>query len=91
MTFDVLLCWGPTKVNSVAWQNCPEFVAGYDKNLLASKICLPNGTWYRDPNTGEPWTNYTTCINKQESEVINDFNSCRMQFIDYFSLHLIFY
>ncbi|CAD7088171.1 unnamed protein product [Hermetia illucens] len=73
--FDALLCWPRTPAGTVVKQHCPDFVEGYNKNFFAHKTCLPDGTWYRHPETHIPWTNYTRCVDMQDLEfrqVVNE-------------------
>lgn len=37
----------------------------------AFKDCLPNGTWYKHPETGKSWANYTGCVDIDDYEVGN--------------------
>lgn len=65
-TFDRWLCWPHTPANSTAYGSCPEFVPGFRPDLLAHKECTANGTWYKHPETGLPWSNYTTCVVEED-------------------------
>ncbi|XP_063383616.1 calcitonin gene-related peptide type 1 receptor isoform X1 [Cydia fagiglandana] len=65
-TFDTWACWPPTRAGAVARVPCPGFVPGFSTDLLAHKQCTSNGTWWRHPNTGKPWSNYTTCIKPED-------------------------
>nr|QZD25053.1 GPCR20 [Spodoptera exigua] len=67
-TFDSWLCWPPTPANTTAYRACPDFVPGFSPDLLAHKECTANGTWWQHPQTGRPWSNYTTCV-KPEDDV----------------------
>ncbi|KAJ8722362.1 hypothetical protein PYW08_004764 [Mythimna loreyi] len=67
-TFDSWLCWPHTPANSTAYRACPVFVPGFSPELLAHKECTANGTWWQHPQTGRPWSNYTTCV-KPEDDV----------------------
>ncbi|OWR48204.1 calcitonin gene-related peptide type 1 receptor [Danaus plexippus] len=67
-TFDSWLCWPHTSANSTAFAACPEFVPGFSPELFAHKECTVNGTWWNHPETGRPWSNYTTCV-KPEDDV----------------------
>lgn len=73
--FDGYLCWGPTEADTTSTQNCPKYVIGYDENLIASKVCLANGSWWKHPENGREWSNYTQCINHVYLEVISQINS----------------
>lgn len=71
-TFDSWLCWPPTAANATAYAKCPDFVPGFSTDLYAHKECTANGSWWRHPDSGRPWSNYTTCIKEEDdvSEVI---------------------
>ncbi|XP_045498306.1 calcitonin gene-related peptide type 1 receptor-like [Colias croceus] len=71
-TFDTWLCWPHTPANTTAYAHCPVFVPGFSTELLAYKECTADGTWWRHPDSGKPWSNYTTCVKPEEdvSEVI---------------------
>uniref|UniRef100_A0A1B6DAB7 Calcitonin receptor n=1 Tax=Clastoptera arizonana TaxID=38151 RepID=A0A1B6DAB7_9HEMI len=62
-TYDGWSCWQDTLAGSTARVPCPEFITGFDPNRFAHKYCNPNGTWFRHPESGHVWSNYTTCIN----------------------------
>ncbi|XP_078046805.1 diuretic hormone 31 Receptor [Augochlora pura] len=34
--------------------------------VMAHKYCDSNGTWFRHPESGQIWSNYTTCINMKD-------------------------
>ncbi|CRL05620.1 CLUMA_CG018241, isoform A [Clunio marinus] len=75
VVFDGYLCWGPAKANTTEIKSCPNYVIGYDGNLKASKICTENGTWWRHPESGGEWSNYTSCIDQNyfhSRQLIND-------------------
>ncbi|XP_026314057.1 calcitonin gene-related peptide type 1 receptor-like [Hyposmocoma kahamanoa] len=61
-TYDMWLCWPHTPAGTVAYLNCPDFIPGFKKELLAHKECTANGTWFRHPDTNLVWSNYTTCV-----------------------------
>ncbi|XP_045498266.1 calcitonin gene-related peptide type 1 receptor-like [Colias croceus] len=71
-TFDTWLCWPHTRANATAVQRCPAFVPGFSPDRLAHKECTADGTWWRHPDSGRPWSNYTTCVKPEDdvSEVI---------------------
>ncbi|CAG5045497.1 unnamed protein product [Parnassius apollo] len=71
-TFDKWLCWPHTPANSTVYEHCPEFVHGFSPELMAHKECTEDGTWYKHPLTGLPWSNYTTCVKPEDdvSEII---------------------
>ncbi|XP_071803553.1 calcitonin gene-related peptide type 1 receptor-like isoform X1 [Asterias amurensis] len=61
MTFDTWDCWNYTRAGSTIVQPCPEWIPDSNPNKTASKICMPNGQWFRHPETDDTWTNYTSC------------------------------
>lgn len=65
------LCWGPTPSNTTVIKSCPNYVIGYDGNLMASKLCLADGSWFKHPESNREWSNYTTCINHNDYHVIS--------------------
>ncbi|KAG5672428.1 hypothetical protein PVAND_002557 [Polypedilum vanderplanki] len=73
--FDGFTCWGPTKINTTDYKPCPSYVIGFNGNSNASKVCLENGSWYTNPNTGQHWTNYLACVDHEDytfRQTIND-------------------
>ncbi|EEB11610.1 class B secretin-like G-protein coupled receptor GPRcal2, putative [Pediculus humanus corporis] len=64
-TWDSVLCWPPTKEDTVAVQNCPKD-RGIDPSKLVYKKCLPGGRWEGrikgHDDSPQGWTNYTTCF-----------------------------
>ncbi|BES94464.1 HormR [Nesidiocoris tenuis] len=67
-TFDGWSCWNMTPVGETAVAPCPYFVTGFDQSRFAFRRCLENGSWFRHPDTGQPWSNYTTCIDIEDLE-----------------------
>ncbi|KAG8338045.1 hypothetical protein J6590_009328 [Homalodisca vitripennis] len=61
--FDGWSCWPDTAAGHTAYTDCPEFITGFDPLRKAHKICTSNGTWYKHPESGLVWSNYTTCVN----------------------------
>lgn len=67
--WDTLLCWPPTLAGTTASQNCPRNYYGYDSRRFAYRVCWPNGTWYIHPQSQKDWSNYTTCVDREDLEV----------------------
>ncbi|KAL4703917.1 hypothetical protein ACJJTC_002092 [Scirpophaga incertulas] len=65
-TFDGWVCWPHTLANSTAFASCPAFVPGFRPELLAHKQCMEDGSWWRHPESGNPWSNYTTCYTQED-------------------------
>ncbi|CAO1441006.1 unnamed protein product, partial [Diamesa tonsa] len=73
--FDGWMCWGPAEPGTVVNQTCPSYIMGFDTRLTAFKTCHENGSWLEHPDTGNEWTNYTTCVNipdMQFRQLVND-------------------
>ncbi|XP_024085043.1 calcitonin gene-related peptide type 1 receptor-like [Cimex lectularius] len=66
--FDGWSCWNTTPSGETALAPCPYFVTGFDIKRFAFRKCLDNGSWFRHPDTGQPWSNYTTCIDMDDLE-----------------------
>ncbi|KAG8300051.1 hypothetical protein J6590_085737 [Homalodisca vitripennis] len=67
--FDGWSCWDSTPPGTRAFIPCPRFVTGFDPSRTAFRNCLENGTWFRHPATGRPWSNYTTCVDLYDLRV----------------------
>ncbi|GFG35483.1 hypothetical protein Cfor_00121, partial [Coptotermes formosanus] len=68
LTFDGLSCWNHTPAGQTAFLPCPYFVAGFDNRRLAFRRCMEDGTWFRHPESGLSWSNYTTCVDMEDLE-----------------------
>ncbi|XP_065332224.1 calcitonin gene-related peptide type 1 receptor isoform X1 [Cloeon dipterum] len=66
--FDGWSCWARTPAGSVAELACPDFITGFDPSRIAHRVCNSNGSWFIHPDSGKPWSNYTTCINLEDLE-----------------------
>lgn len=42
----------------------------FSATVLAHKECTANGTWWRHPQTGNPWSNYTTCYKPEDVGIV---------------------
>ncbi|KAG8186539.1 hypothetical protein JTE90_020842 [Oedothorax gibbosus] len=65
-TFDSWGCWNDTAAGKTAYIPCPHFIMGFLPERSAHKECNPDGTWYRHPVTNRTWSNYTTCVDKED-------------------------
>ncbi|XP_041979339.1 calcitonin gene-related peptide type 1 receptor isoform X2 [Aricia agestis] len=65
-TFDTWACWPHTRAGETASAPCPAFVPGFSPELFAHKECMANGSWWLHPDTGRPWSNYTTCVKPED-------------------------
>lgn len=59
-TWDGWLCWGDTAPGTVM-QMCPEYFHDFDPGEKVTKVCNPDGQWFRHPESLRVWTNYTQC------------------------------
>lgn len=66
--FDGWSCWNTTPAGEVAFAPCPTFVTGFDRKRFAFRKCMENGSWFRHPDTGQTWSNYTTCVDMDDFE-----------------------
>ncbi|XP_073970622.1 calcitonin gene-related peptide type 1 receptor-like isoform X2 [Rhodnius prolixus] len=74
-TFDGWSCWPATSAGETAFAPCPHFITGFDPNRLAHKECTENGTWFRHPESGQIWSNYTTCVNLDDLNLRQQVNN----------------
>ncbi|XP_055936411.1 calcitonin gene-related peptide type 1 receptor-like isoform X1 [Argiope bruennichi] len=65
-TFDGWGCWNDTLAGKTAYIPCPRFITGFLPERSAHKECNPDGSWYRHPDTNRTWSNYTTCVDKDD-------------------------
>ncbi|KAM3968611.1 neuropeptide receptor B4 [Aphomia sociella] len=73
--FDGFACWDATPASTTSYQQCPEFIVGFDPKRYAYKRCTENGTWYVHPETKKSWTNYTTCVDFEDLDFRNTVNN----------------
>ncbi|XP_012134500.2 diuretic hormone 31 Receptor isoform X5 [Megachile rotundata] len=66
ITFDGWSCWPNTPAGTTAYAPCPNFITGFDASFKAHKYCESNGSWFRHPESGQVWSNYTTCVNLKD-------------------------
>ncbi|KDR11499.1 Calcitonin receptor, partial [Zootermopsis nevadensis] len=78
LTFDGLSCWNYTVAGETAILPCPYFVAGFDPRRLAFRHCMEDGNWFRHPESGLSWSNYTTCVDMEDLEFRQLVNSLYM-------------
>lgn len=69
-TWDGYGCFKDTVPGSRTYIPCPSYVAYSDKSEMAFKDCNENGTWWVDPTSGAEWTNYSSCVPKDNHNVI---------------------
>lgn len=64
-TWDNIMCWQDTPAGSTVEQSCPSYINGFDTDENASRICLPNGTWFVPSylnGTMSGWTDFMSCL-----------------------------
>ncbi|XP_076653365.1 secretin receptor isoform X2 [Halictus rubicundus] len=59
--WDEILCWPSTAPGDLAIASCPSYIAGFDVQANASRLCMPDGQWFWNNGTNGTWTNYTQC------------------------------
>ncbi|XP_069110738.1 secretin receptor-like isoform X1 [Argopecten irradians] len=59
--WDNIMCWAPTDAGTVASQPCPKYIAKFNYLQNATRMCMPDGTWFMKPGTNTTWSNYTAC------------------------------
>ncbi|CAG7829594.1 unnamed protein product [Allacma fusca] len=64
--WDSWVCWDETPAGTNALAPCPDHVIGFDPNRMAYKECLPDGSWFRHPESNRTWSNYTTCVDQAD-------------------------
>ncbi|XP_076361176.1 uncharacterized protein LOC143252637 isoform X3 [Tachypleus tridentatus] len=68
-TFDGWSCWNATPAGNVVYVPCPVFVTGFQPRRFAHKMCEEDGNWFLHPKTNKTWSNYTTCVDKEDLSV----------------------
>ncbi|XP_057176156.1 calcitonin gene-related peptide type 1 receptor [Triplophysa rosa] len=59
-TWDGWLCWGDSDPGT-AVQLCPSYYHDFDPSEKVTKVCNPDGHWFRHPESNRLWSNYTQC------------------------------
>ncbi|BFY98362.1 hypothetical protein BsWGS_01402 [Bradybaena similaris] len=72
MVWDGIMCWDASPPGKLQMQPCPDYLHGFDPQAFATKLCLPNGTWYEDQNTTKPWTNFSACHRPSNLQVFEE-------------------
>jgi hypothetical protein len=67
--FDGWGCFNDTLAGQVAYIPCPDFIPGFSSEKIAHKICSESGNWYQHYLTNKTWSNYTSCVDKEDFEV----------------------
>ncbi|KAM9249634.1 calcitonin gene-related peptide type 1 receptor [Dugong dugon] len=60
-TWDGWLCWNDVAAGTESMQLCPDYFQDFDPSEKVTKICDPDGNWFRHPASNRTWTNYTQC------------------------------
>ncbi|KAK3108988.1 hypothetical protein FSP39_020331 [Pinctada imbricata] len=61
-TWDGWGCLDDTLAGQTGYVQCPSYVEHGNVNYKAHRPCTENGTWFIHPETGNEWTNYSTCV-----------------------------
>ncbi|KAI3358497.1 hypothetical protein L3Q82_014916, partial [Scortum barcoo] len=67
--WDGWLCWDDTPAGTYVSQHCPDYFSDLDPTEKATKYCGEEGQWFRHPESGKTWTNYTLCAVKTKEKV----------------------
>ncbi|XP_051515210.1 calcitonin gene-related peptide type 1 receptor [Myxocyprinus asiaticus] len=59
-TWDGWLCWGDSAPGT-AVQLCPSYFQNFDPSETVTKVCNPDGHWFRHPESSRLWSDYTQC------------------------------
>ncbi|XP_072552784.1 calcitonin gene-related peptide type 1 receptor isoform X2 [Salminus brasiliensis] len=59
-TWDGWLCWADSSPGT-ALQPCPNYFQDFDPAEKVTKVCNPDGQWFRHPDSNRLWSNYTLC------------------------------
>ncbi|KAJ8258186.1 hypothetical protein GJAV_G00194140 [Gymnothorax javanicus] len=59
-TWDGWLCWEDSSPGT-AVQLCPDYFHDFDPSEKVTKVCGPDGQWFRHPESDRLWSNYTQC------------------------------
>lgn len=66
------MCWEPTPASGVAKLPCPDD-GHLNPNQFATRICLPNATWYINHTfDNRPFTNFTNCFHPVDLSAEDD-------------------
>ncbi|XP_076461808.1 calcitonin receptor-like [Babylonia areolata] len=89
-TFDGWGCWPYIPAGTAASIPCTETIFRFHvtHNGTATKKCTENGTWYVNPETNRPYSNYTACTPHTERMVDNSFIPVYI-FLGGFSLSIV--
>ncbi|KAL5234415.1 hypothetical protein ACI65C_001825 [Semiaphis heraclei] len=72
--FDGWTCINRTKAGEIAKFPCPYFILGFDAKRFGQKMCLPDGSWFKHPDSNKTWSNYTTCVDLDDLKLRNQVN-----------------
>ncbi|ESP04240.1 hypothetical protein LOTGIDRAFT_170937 [Lottia gigantea] len=62
-TWDGFSCVDAAKKRTTVYLACPSYIEQRSAMGRAEKICDGNGSWFREPENGLEWTDYTKCVN----------------------------
>ncbi|WAQ94299.1 CALRL-like protein [Mya arenaria] len=69
-TWDGYSCFDDVMSSTRVQLSCPSYIEHGSTSAYAYKDCTENGTWWVNPVTGSEWTNYTTCVPKQDYHTV---------------------
>ncbi|XP_052792399.1 calcitonin gene-related peptide type 1 receptor-like [Mya arenaria] len=69
-TWDGYSCFDDVLPSTRVQLSCPSYIEHGSTSAFAYKDCTENGTWWVNPVTGSEWTNYTTCVPKQDYHTV---------------------
>ncbi|XP_052792338.1 calcitonin gene-related peptide type 1 receptor-like [Mya arenaria] len=69
-TWDGFSCFDDVLPSTQVQLSCPSYIEHGSTSAYAYKDCTENGTWWVNPLTGSEWTNYTTCVTKQDYHTV---------------------
>lgn len=83
MEFDGILCWDESPAGQYAFQQCPDWVIGFqNKKEFAKRFCEKNGTWMIKPNSNHSYTDYVPCIENLNAKILAVKHFCLIYFSD---------
>ncbi|XP_061165719.1 parathyroid hormone/parathyroid hormone-related peptide receptor-like [Saccostrea echinata] len=65
--WDHIMCWRSAKAGTTVSAPCPSYIDRFLVNGVAKRTCTIDGTWYINPHTNSTWTNFTYCMESENS------------------------
>ncbi|KAK7110000.1 hypothetical protein V1264_013941 [Littorina saxatilis] len=69
-TWDGFGCFRATQAGDTATIACPSYIDQNGPHARAYKRCTENGTWWRTEETGQEWTDYTSCVQMETFRIL---------------------